>query len=400
MIAARIATGVLTAFLGLSAGGTPFALAAQAPARSAATATELPEPAARRMIAWGSLPDSVRTALDRLRQRGDLGAVGATDSVLVGPARIEAGDTVRGPLLVHGGSLELDGAVLGSVAVVGGDLIIGDGARVDGSASAVAGTVRVAGGEVTGDIRSTSADPATAATAMDALDPGSVEVVPANSTVSTWRAMKLVAATFGLFLILGVGVLVFAQPTLDTVVRALEDRFARAFWSGLLAQFAILPLLLLLVTALTISVIGILLIPFAIVAYVIALAGLLALGFLAAARLTGSAFAGNDGVSQRGADLRGVLLGLLVYFVVWMLAAGMSWHPLGGTVLRAIAVGVTWVAMTLGLGAIISAGLAARRARAEEHLPRAATDPMAWQTPTPITGVVAARRPLSPTRHA
>jgi hypothetical protein len=381
---------------------TLLALPGPAAAQGAdpAAATGLPEATAQRMIPWGSLPDTVRTALDRLRQRGDLGAVGATDSILVGPARIALGDTVRGALLVHGGSLELEGTVLGPVAVVGGDLIIGDGARVEGSASAVAGTVRVAGGEVTGDIRSTSADPASAATAMDALDPGSVEVMPANSTVSTWRAMKLVTATFALFLILGVGILVFAQPTLDSVVRALEDRFARAFWTGLLAQFAILPLLLLLVTALTISLVGILLIPFAIVAYVIATAGLLALGFLAAARLTGSAFGGAGAESARSADLRGILMGLLVYFVLWLLAAGMSWHPLGGTVLRAIAVGVTWVAATLGLGAIISAGLGARRARAEAHLPRSATDPMAWQTPTPITGVAAARRPLSPTRHA
>lgn len=398
MTAVRRPAAVRTILLALLVAAAPTG--GQAPAPAPGTAPGHAAPPTQRMVAWRSLPDSVRTALDRLRQRGDLGAVGTTDSVLLGPARIALGDTVPGSLLVHGGSLELDGTVRGSVAVVGGDLIIGDGARVEGSASAVAGTVRIAGGEVAGDIRSTSADPATAAVAVDALDPGSVEVVPANSTVSTWRAMKLVTATFALVLVLAVGILLYAQPTLDSVVRALEDRFARAFWTGLLAQFAILPLLLLLVTALTISLIGILLIPFAIVAYVIAIVGLLALGFLAAARLTGSAFGSAEGATRRGADLRGIVMGLLVYFVLWILAAGMSWHPLAGTVLRAVAVGVTWVAATLGLGGIISAGLAARRARAEAVLPRGATDPMAWQTPTPITGVAAARRPLSPTRHA
>lgn len=350
-------------------------------------------------LEWVQTPDSVRGALETLRAGGNLGPVSTVDSVVRGPGRLDVGDTVHGSLIVHGGSLELDGVVLGSVAVVGGDLIVGDAAMIQGSASAVGGTVRVNGGTVSGDIRSTSLDPAAAGTGDAALDPRSVKVVGTDPVATTWRAVKLVAATFALFMILGVGILVFSQPTFDSVVRAMETGFGRSFWTGLLAQFAILPVLLLLVTALAISLIGILLIPFAIVAYAIAAVGLLALGFLAAARLTGGIF-GSGGGSRRNADLRGLVGGLALYFALWMVAAGTSWHPLAGTVLRSIAVAITWVAMTVGLGAIIAAGLAARRARAEAHLPRAqSADPMAWQTPTPITGVVAARRTLTPTRE-
>lgn len=366
---------------------------AQAPGDSSVPAARAPA-----TVPWAALPDSLRTVLDQLRERGDLGAITAIPGVTTGPVRIGIGDTVAGPLVVHGGSLELDGVVRGSVAVVGGDLIIGDGAHIDGSASAVGGTVRVSGGVVTGDIRSTSSETG-ALLGTDVLDPRSVEVVVANPAAAAWRAVKLVTACFSIFLILGVGLLVFSKPTFDGVVRALEDGFGRAFWTGLLAQFAILPLLLLLVVALAVSVIGILLIPFAVVAYVIAVVGLLALGFLAAARLTGNLFGGGAEAAARGVTLRGLVIGLAVYFGAWLLAAGMSWHPLAGAALRSVALAITWVAMTLGLGAIITSGLAARRARADAHLPRAA-DPMEWQTPTPITGVVAARRPLSPSREA
>jgi hypothetical protein len=325
------------------------------------------------------------------------------DSILMGSSRIAAGDTVRGSLVVYGGALELGGVVDGSVAVVGGDLIVIDGAVITGSASAVGGTVRVIGGQVAGEIRSlTSSAPGSTATAVDELDPASVKVVAEpDAATRTWRSMKLVGAVFSLFLVLGVGVLVFSQPTLDTVGRALQDRFASAFWLGLLAQFAILPLLLLVVTALALSIVGILLIPFAVVAYVIAIAGLLALGFLAAARLAGGAFGSRHAVQSRGAGLQALVAGLLMYFGVWMVAAGLSWHPLAGTAARAVALAVTWVAITLGLGAIIAATLAARRARADAMMPRPAGDALAWQTPTPITGVVAAARvPVSARREA
>lgn len=350
-----------------------------------------------------AVPDSVRATLASLRARGDLGPIAALDSVVTGSTTIAAGDTVRGSLVVYGGPLELGGVIDGSVAVVGGDLILLSGALVTGSASAVGGTVRLEGGQVGGEIRSiTSSVPGTAAAAVDALDPSAVTVVPEpDAATRTWRSVKFVATSFGLFLVLGIGILVFSQPTLDLVVRSLEDRFASAFWTGLLAQFALLPLLLLLVTALAVSIVGILLIPFAVVAYAIAVAGLLALGFLAAARLTGGAFGRGATRNARGADLRALVAGLLMYFGVWMVAAGLSWHPLAGTAARAIALSLTWVAVTVGLGAIIAAALAARRARAEAHLPRAHADAMAWQTPTPITGVVAAARPsISARREA
>lgn len=370
------------------------AVAASAPIASVAAQASAPAAGAEAAPA-PAIPDSVRITLAALRARGDLGPIAALDSVIMGSTAIAAADTLRGSLVVYGGPLELGGVIDGSVAVVGGDLIMLPGALVTGSASAVGGAVRLQGGQVGGEIRSiTSTVPGTAEASVDALDPSAVTVVPEpDAATRTWRSVKFVATSFALFLVLGIGILVFSQPTLDLVVRSLEERFASAFWTGLLAQFALLPILLLILTALAVSIVGILLIPFAIVAYAIAVSGLLALAFLAAARLTGGAFGRGSSSNPRGAALRSLVAGLLVYFGVWMVAAGLSWHPLAGTAFRAIALSLTWVAVTVGLGAIIAAGLAARRARAESHLPRAHADALAWQTPTPITGVVAAARP-------
>ncbi|OYV65270.1 MAG: hypothetical protein B7Z72_12395, partial [Gemmatimonadetes bacterium 21-71-4] len=64
-------------------------------------------------------------------------------------------------------------------------------------------------------------------------------------------------------------------------------------------------------------------------------------------------------------------------------------------VLRAVAVAVTWVALTAGLGATVLT----RAGTQHEHpdvtpTPRGPSEPLAWQTPTPVAGVAAARRPV------
>ena len=69
----------------------------------------------------------------------------------------------------------------------------------------------------------------------------------------------------------------------------------------------------------------------------------------------------------------------------------LAWSPVVGSVLRAVALAGCWVALTFGLGATILTR-AVRDARA--IAPAASVDDLSWQTPTPVTGVVAARRPV------
>jgi hypothetical protein len=76
---------------------------------------------------------------------------------------------------------------------------------------------------------------------------------------------------------------------------------------------------------------------------------------------------------------------------VWVLAAAFQWSPAISGILRLVALAVTWVAATAGFGAaILSRGGTHRDAAKKTPVDESA----AWQTPTPITGVAAARKPV------
>jgi hypothetical protein len=363
------------------------------------------EPAASRHAPQASsqpvrqaIPGQIRREVAVLRLIRLDAHVPPADSFLIGGRTVSAGETVRGVIAVARGPLEVRGRVEGNALALHGDIVVQPGGVITGDAVAIGGHVRARGGIVGGDIKSVSG--------LFPISSGSgrAEAVGAGAT---WQAIKVVLGWFAILLVIGIGVLVFAEPALDSVVEALHQRFGRAFWYGLLAQLATIPALLVILLALVLTVVGILLIPFAVVAYVVALAGLLTLGFLAVARFTGAALArtpittrarSGPGVPARGASLRPLIVGLVFYLGLWLAAAAFTWSPLIGSILRAAALAVTWVAVTLGLGAVVASRLVAWRPQSARAAAPGAADPMVWQTPTPVTGVAAARRPVSTAR--
>jgi hypothetical protein len=333
----------------------------QAPSQDTAKATVATDVARRRAAGQTYLPDA--------------------DVFTFGNRSIAANTVVDGPIAVARGSVDVYGTVDGSVFALDGDVRVHPGARITGDAWAVSGSVIIQGGSIDGQKRSVALSP---------------PVVPDLSALnhreprSTVQSAKLVAAWFALLVIIGIGVMIFAEPNLDGVITALERGFGRAFWLGLVGQVALLPALLVLVVGLAITVLGALLIPFAVVAYVIAAAGLVTLGFLAVARLTGGALASDRGTtSPRGLHLKALVIGLVVYLGVWMIAAVFAWNPVVGSLFRAIAIAITWVAATLGLGATLASRAGTRHAAAGSQ---GTADEYAWQTPTPVSGVAAATR--------
>lgn len=328
----------------------------------------------------------VAAAVAQRRAAGD-SAVPAADHFTYGNRTIQANTTVDGPIAIARGNLDVFGTVNGSVFVVDGDIRVHRGARVTGDAWSAAGSVIIDGGVVEGEKRAINAGPSITA-------PAPVPARP-HQPLSTWQSIKLVIGWFALLAIIGIGVMVFAETNLDGVVVALERGFAHAFWIGIAGQVLALPLLLVVVVALAVTLIGVLLIPFAIVAYVIAAAGLVTLGFLAVSRLTGGAFARDGGAaSNRGVHLRALVFGLVVYLGIWLVAAAFTSAPVAGAVLRALAIALTWVAATLGLGAALVSRAGTELATARKAGQPA--DELAWQTPTPVSGVAAAtRRPVS-----
>jgi len=376
----------LIAFAALALGGVR-APAQATPAASRPSNSNPPAPAVP--PGAGAVAQPQKQAPDTVLQReiADRRAVGDTylpdaDNFTVGNRTIAAKTRVDGPIAVAHGNLDVFGTVDGDVVTLGGDVRIHNGARVTGNAFAAGGSVVIDGGVVEGQQRAI------------ALSRPTLPTLPRIHArpLSTWESVKLVIAWFALLTIIGLGVMVFAEGNLEGVVLALERGFARSFWLGLAGQVVMLPALLVLVAALAITLIGVLLVPFAVVAYVIAAAGLVTLGFLAVARLTGGALASDRGTtSPRGVHLRALIIGLVAYLGIWLVAAVFTWSPLVGAILRGVAVAITWVAATVGLGAALASRAGTQRPGAGSAQ-KAGADELAWQTPTPVSGVAAATR--------
>ena len=313
------------------------------------------------------------------------------DSFLVGSQEVAAGVTRAGTVATARGNLDVRGRITGDAIALHGDVIVHPGATVGGNAIAVDGRVRTVGGVVEGDVRSIRG-------ITGGVLARAAGEAPAREPLTTWGAIKMVIGWFAILFAIGIGVLLFAEKNLTGVVLALDQQFSRSFWVGLLTQVGAMPVLLLICAALTLSIIGILLIPFAIVAFVIALAGLLTLGFLAVARFTGRAFF-RDAPDSRTTSLRSLSVGLVIYVGLWMLAAAMSWSPVAGSVLRAVALAGSWVALTFGLGATVLTRAGTQRESDRGRRPQVPND-LSWQTPTPVTGVAAARRPVATVKES
>lgn len=196
-------------------------------------------------------------------------------------------------------------------------------------------------------------------------------------------------------LVIGLAASRFASVHLDGVVRTVEQDFSRSFWSGVGGQLALLPVMGLLVAALALSVVGAVVIPVAIVVFFLAAAGMGTLGFLATAQLTGGAFvaaATREALSARETAVRALLAGIVFYTGLWVAAGVLSALPVAGAVARGIAFAATWVAATAGFGAALWSR-AGTRVPVRPSAQQPAPDDYAWVTPTPLTGVAAARRP-------
>jgi hypothetical protein len=271
---------------------------------------------------------------------------------------------------------------------------------VTGNAFAARGRVILDGGVVDGEIRTLTGE------IGPVLLAGRAGAEAGGATI--WRDLKLSLGWLAVLLAIGLGVLVSASSYLDGVAEALELGYTRALLTGFVGQLSVLPALLLIVVGLSITIIGILVVPLAIVAFVLGLAGLLTLGFLAVALVTGRSLASRGGSArargERGTTLRALVLGVTLYLLLWIAAAALGAWPTVSVALRVVAVAVTWVAVTAGFGATLISRAGTRRVAATEPTPEPELDvrptpsrPAApvWQTPTPIAGVVAARRPTS-----
>lgn len=297
-----------------------------------------------------------------------------------GPITVEKGDTVAGAVVTVGGNADIHGFVLGGVYSLWGDVTVHPGAEVVGGASAYQGRVIINGGHVRGDLH---AWPAAVAAAEETI------AVP----MTTGRALRLVAGWTGMMVVVALLVLVIASSNLEATARTLEQDFGRAFFVGVMGQLGFLPVLLLAIVALAITVVGALLVPFVLVAAPIAFAGFVTLGWVALALVCGRALLRSRvGAGTRAEAVRALLLGVLLLMVPWLIAGALATTGAAALITLTIACAVTWVAATAGLGATLLSRAGSARAKRDSK-PQPSVQG-GWATPTPISGVAAARRPI------
>jgi hypothetical protein len=330
--------------------------------------------------------DSLARALDNLRNSSDSSWIPAAATFAFGDSTIAVNHRTPGPMAIAGGTLDVRGAVTGNAVVYGGDIVVHQGGVVHGNAYAILGKVVLDGGTVEGDTHSLSGDLRRISTPA-----GAVVRSPAARTV---HALALAGGWLAVLIIVGIGVLIFASTNLDAVSDALERGFGRSLAAGIATELALAPALALLCVGLALTILGVLLIPFAIVAYILAAAGLVTLGLLAIARIAGGTVLGAEqpgAAAHRTAALRSMVYGLLLLMIPWFAAGALSWSPRLELIARMIAVAVTWVAATAGLGAAVVSRGGVRRTTAPAA--QRALNTASWATPTPVAGVTAARRP-------
>ncbi|HEY7877555.1 MAG TPA: polymer-forming cytoskeletal protein [Gemmatimonadaceae bacterium] len=352
---------------------------AQSPRQSTSRATAAPV-------------DSMAAVLDSLARDGN-GIALQRRNVHAGAQSVPAGTTVSGSIASWRGPLDVRGTVTGNAVAIGGDVIVHPGAIVRGDAIAVGGKVQADGGTVDGEMRT-----------LSALTVGPLAAAHARTPAqATKRSVSLAVGWYLVLAVIGFFIAFIARGNLEAVAEHIRTEFSRSFFYGLVAQAAFLPALIVAIVVLAITVIGILLIPFAIVGFILGAAGAIALGFIAMSYVTGEAtMRWRGAVSPYGPPpvVQFILIGLSLYFVLWMLGGVFSWAGWFGALLRLIGAMVTWVAVTVGMGAtLLSRGGTRATATAPPVIPRPSAD-YDWQTPTPVSGVAAARRPTPPPRSA
>ncbi|MBL8996985.1 MAG: hypothetical protein KJZ74_00205 [Gemmatimonadales bacterium] len=322
------------------------------------------------------LPDSEQVALSAFALSAE--GIEMNGRFVRGNSSVAAGDTLRGPLVVMSGTAEVFGVVAGNVYALWGDVVIHDGADVYGSANAYRGRVILDGGRVRGSLSATPTDAAALA--------------PAPAPMTRARALQLSAGWTAMSVIIGLLVLVLLSSNLEATARTLEQEFGRSFFAGVLGQLGFLPLLLFICVALAVTVVGILLIPFALVAAPIALAGFVTLGWLALALVSGRAILRAQSAGSSRADaLRALTAGVVLLMLPWVIVSLITGTGTVAALAKLVAIAITWVAATAGLGAAVLSKAGTRQKRA----PGASAPKLqGWQTPTPVAGVAAARRPI------
>jgi hypothetical protein len=263
---------------------------------------------------------------------------------------VPEGQVIEGDAVAIMGDVRVDGYVEGDAVAVGGSLIVGPKGRVDGDGVSVGGSVeKESGGVVRGETVSIGFGSGWC------KGPGFFM----GSFFSSAKRFVLLILWLAILIVLGALLIAVVRRPVDIV----SDRVRKeAFFNGLIGLLAwalVIPMIVLLV----ITIVGI---PIAVlVPFIFAI--MMLLGFVGVSVATGQKFvAGTDGSAYKGMALGVILLyGLVI--IGSLLRLGPGPMHFAGSIIGFIGWAIVFVAVTVGLGAVITSRFGTR-----EKTPKAA----------------------------
>jgi len=300
--------------------------------------------------------------------------------VHLGHLTVAAGQSHEGDLIVYRGTADIRGRVTGNVVALFGDVAYHEGAVIDKSAVSIGGHIVDRGGTVHGDIRTISEE------TLEHADQRAARAAaePRSALDSVVHGARTVIAVFVAFAMLGFGTVFFGRRYLEVVADTARHSFGRSLVVGLLGQLLLLPTFAMLCVGLVFTVVGILLLPFAAAAYLIGAILAVVGGYLAIAHAVGETFTRRrmaNGAFVRAPNAYGYLFtGLIGLLGLWAAAALTGWMGPVVVLFKVAAIIVTWLAATVGFGAVLLSRAGLREAFAGRHYGEM-SDEYLWATP-------------------
>jgi cytoskeletal protein CcmA (bactofilin family) len=336
---------------------------------------------------------------DELRE---LGIAVENGRVHLGDLTVRRGEVIEGNLAVLSGDVSVYGTLNGNLATINGDVLLHDNGRIDGDLVMVNGALTRGGGRVTGTVRSVRDQLRLARRDIrnatrevrDALPvQGSRNVRPVSGAEAVGQHIATLLGFFVALSCIGFGFTFFMPRQLEVISDTVSGSFGKSFMAGLFATPLVLPLAVMLIAGLAITVVGIplavlvaLALPFAVIASAVG-------GYLATAKTVGNSYLLRrmaEGKTVAATPYRSMVYGLGGLLAIWIPAVLLGWIPLAGQLFAALALAVTWVMATAGVGAAILSRAGLRATFVQSGGPPALTDEHYW--PVDASNYTPARR--------
>lgn len=271
-----------------------------------------------------------------------------------GDYTLSQGATIEGPVVLIGGTGEIDGHVEDNVVIIGGSVHIGPTAEIDGDVTRIGGT--------------TTIDPAAVVHGeIKRLDARWPQVAWSWPRVGDWWSPAFaIGATIARLCVVFFGGLLFvvlAPGRMRSIAGRVADMPGVSAVIGFVTEMCLGPAVAVVAIALVISIVGIPLLV-GIPVLVLVLACLWVAGFAATAARVGASIRGDNtpGVEPRVGDF---MIGFFVLTAATIagrvLAIGPAWLGSFAQAITSLGVLIEYCAWTLGLGAAIGAVFAGYR---------------------------------------